>query len=60
MDVGKACVRFKKADDLPLELTGKVFQRFPAKKWIEICEASQAGRAKKSPPAKKKRAASAK
>ena len=52
MDVGEACIRFKKADDLPLKLIGEAIKRIPAKKWIAICEAAQG--------AKKKRAASAK
>ena len=57
IDMGKSCIRFKKADDLPLELIGEAVKRVPAKKWIAICEAAQA---KKTAPAKKKRAASSK
>jgi len=51
MDVGKACIRFKKADDLPLKLIGEAIRRLPAKKWIAVCEAVQA--AKQKHPAKK-------
>lgn len=48
MDVGKACIRFKKADDLPLKLIGEAIKRTPAKKWIAVCEAAQAGRKKRA------------
>ena len=58
MDVGKGCIRFKRADDLPLELIGEAIKRMPVQKWIAICEAAHA-RAKKAAPAKKKRASSA-
>lgn len=54
MDVGKACIRFKKADDLPLELIGEAVKRVPAKKWIVICEGARA----RSKPAEKKRLSS--
>jgi Domain of unknown function (DU1801) len=40
LDMGKACVRFKKVDDLALEVIGEAIRRVPAKKYIEICEAS--------------------
>jgi Domain of unknown function (DU1801) len=50
LDMGKSCIRFKKADDLPLELIGEAVKRIPAKKWIAVCEAAQA----RSKPAKKK------
>ncbi|MBM4069128.1 MAG: DUF1801 domain-containing protein [Planctomycetes bacterium] len=38
LDMGKSCIRFKKLDDLPLELIGKVIARVPVKKWIEVYE----------------------
>jgi hypothetical protein len=37
LDMGKCCVRFRKLDDLPLEVIGKAVARYPVKKWIEIC-----------------------
>jgi hypothetical protein len=46
LDMGKSCVRFKKLDDLPLDLIGEAIRRVPASRYIEICEASLA-RAKK-------------
>jgi hypothetical protein len=45
MDMGKACIRFKKVGDLPLGLIGKAVKRVPAKKYIQFCEAARAGRA---------------
>jgi uncharacterized protein YdhG (YjbR/CyaY superfamily) len=44
MDMGKACIRFKKVEDLPLELIGKAVKRVPAKKYIQFCEAARTGR----------------
>lgn len=41
LDMGKSCVRFKKLEDLPLEVIGKAVARYPVKKWIEICTASR-------------------
>src|SRR5215471_7081300 len=40
LDMGKACIRFKKVDDLPLDLIGEAIRRVPASKYIEFCEAS--------------------
>src|SRR5262245_46375556 len=34
LDMGKACIRFKKLDDLPLEVIGEAIHRIPAKKYI--------------------------
>jgi hypothetical protein len=33
-------VRFKKLDDLALDVIGETIKRVPAKKYIEICEAA--------------------
>jgi len=41
LDMGKCCVRFRKLEDLPLEVIGKAVARYPMKKWIEICTASR-------------------
>jgi Domain of unknown function (DU1801) len=35
LDMGKACVRFKKLSDIPLEVIGEAIKRVPAKKYIE-------------------------
>jgi len=40
LDMGKACVRFKKVEDLALELIGQAIKRMPAKKYIAYCEAA--------------------
>jgi hypothetical protein len=40
LDMGKACVRFKKLDDLALDVIGEAIKRVPAKKYIEHCEAA--------------------
>jgi hypothetical protein len=34
LDMGKACIRFKKTDDLALDTIAKVFEKVPAAKWI--------------------------
>jgi hypothetical protein len=38
VDKGKACLRFKTADDLALDVIGEAIRRFPVKKWIELYE----------------------
>jgi hypothetical protein len=38
LDMGKSCVRFKKVDDLALDVIGEAIKRVPAKKYIEHCE----------------------
>ena len=40
LDMGKCCVRFRKLEDLPLDVIGKAVARYPMKKWIDICESS--------------------
>ncbi len=40
LDMGKACVRFKKLEDLALDVIAEAIKRMPAKKYIEICEAA--------------------
>ncbi len=34
LDMGKSCIRFRKLEDLPLEVIGKAIARVPAKKYI--------------------------
>lgn len=41
LDMGKACVRFKSPDDLPLEAIGRVIARVPPDKYIETYEAAR-------------------
>ncbi len=40
LDMGKSCIRFKKADDLPLELIGEAVKRVTAASYIQACEAA--------------------
>ena len=47
LDMGKSCIRFKKAEDLPLELIGEAVKRVPAAKYIQACEAALLARGKK-------------
>lgn len=65
LDMGKACLRFKRLDDLALDVLGKTIARFTVDEYIARHEASRAGLKKKAPakktaakkaPAKKKTA----
>lgn len=38
LDMGKSCIRFKKLDDLSLEVIAEALRRVTAKKYIERCE----------------------
>ncbi len=40
LDMGKCCIRFKKLDDVPLELVGEAIRRIPVKAYIEHYESS--------------------
>ena len=42
LDMGKSCVRFKKLEDLPLDLIGETIARTPAAEYIACYEASRA------------------
>jgi hypothetical protein len=46
IDMGKACIRFKKLEDLPLALIGQAVRRVPARTYIEYCEAAKNSRRK--------------
>jgi hypothetical protein len=39
LDMGKSCIRFRKLEELPLELIGQAIRRVPAKKHIRRMEA---------------------
>ena len=43
LDVGKACVRFKRLDDLPLDLVGEAIALIPVDEYIRIYEGSRTG-----------------
>ncbi|MBX3443716.1 MAG: DUF1801 domain-containing protein [Planctomyces sp.] len=40
LDMGKSCIRFRKADDLALDLIGEVIRRHPVDVWIRYYEDS--------------------
>jgi uncharacterized protein YdhG (YjbR/CyaY superfamily) len=39
-DMGKSCIRFKKAEDIPFELLGELCRKMSASDWISIYEAT--------------------
>lgn len=38
LDMGKSCVRFKKMNDIPVDLIGKLMSKMSAQEWIELYE----------------------
>ncbi|MCO6459918.1 MAG: DUF1801 domain-containing protein [Saprospiraceae bacterium] len=40
LDMGKSCIRFKKMDDIPFELMGKLMQKMSVLDWIQLYEKS--------------------
>src|SRR5262245_46822565 len=44
LDMGKACIRFKKLDDLPLDVIGEIAGAVPMKRYVELARAAHAGR----------------
>ncbi len=47
LDMGKSCVRFRKLDDLPLDLVGETIARTPVAEFLEIYKASRQGHRRK-------------
>ena len=41
LDMGKACIRFKTADDLPLEVIGATIAAMPLERWVAIAQAAR-------------------
>jgi hypothetical protein len=41
LDMGKSCVRFKRIEDVPLDVVGEAIARTPLERFIEIYEASR-------------------
>lgn len=56
LDMGKACVRFKKLDDLPLDVIAEAIRRVPAKDYIAVIEAVLAPSRSKAKPSPQKQA----
>ncbi len=49
LDMGKVCIRFKRADDLALDVIGEAFCRLTAKRYIAAYTAARDVQAKKGP-----------
>jgi len=43
LDMGKCCIRFKKVEDLALDVIGEALRRMPADRYIEQYEAARSG-----------------
>ena len=41
LDMGKSCIHFKRAADLPLDLIGDIVAAVPLKRWVAIAEAAR-------------------
>ena len=53
LDKGKSCIRFKKIDDLALDVIGEAIRRMPAKLYIEVYETARRGRPVAAPRTKR-------
>ncbi len=38
LDMGKSCIRFKKMEEIPYELSGKLMAKMSSQQWIEMYE----------------------
>ena len=47
LDMGKSCLRFKKPDDVPVKLIGKLSAKLTPRQWIEIYETAKKTNLKK-------------
>jgi hypothetical protein len=47
LDMGKGCVRFKKIEDVPLDLIGELASKLTPQQWVEQYEKALAMRSKK-------------
>jgi hypothetical protein len=52
LDMGKACVRFKKVEDLALDVVGEAIRRMPVSKYLKQCEQATRARTTKGSPGK--------
>jgi hypothetical protein len=41
LDMGKACIHFKKADDLALDVIGEIVATIPPDRWVQIAQAAR-------------------
>ena len=60
LNMGKSCVRFKKLEDVPLEVIGKAIKRMPVKKYIQLYESMLKANSAGKKVSKKRSAAKAK
>lgn len=44
LDMGKSCIRFKKMDEVPYDLIGKLSSKITVNNWIKIYETTRAPR----------------
>lgn len=49
LDMGKSCIRFQKADDLPLEAIGQIFKRTTVKRYVKLYDDLRAQQAARTP-----------
>ena len=54
LDMGKSCIRFKKVEDVPLDLIGELASKMTPKQWIESYEKALAQQTSKKKTAKAK------
>ena len=47
LDMGKSCIRFKRPDDVPVKLIGKLSAKMTPKQWIETYETAKKSNLKK-------------
>ncbi|MBK9120674.1 MAG: DUF1801 domain-containing protein [Phycisphaerales bacterium] len=52
LDMGKACIRFKRLEDLPLDVIGEAVARVPVEKYLASYEANLPGSVKRAKPTK--------
>jgi len=55
LDMGKSCIRFKKVDDLALDVIAKAIKHVPTKQYVAFYEATRPASARKKAGAKKAR-----
>jgi hypothetical protein len=60
LDMGKSCVRFKKVEELALDVIGEAIRKVPAKKYVAHCEAALKSAKEQAPARKAARAEKAK
>jgi hypothetical protein len=40
MDMGKSCLRFKRAEEVPIELIGELATKFTPRQWVETYQSA--------------------